>query len=200
MARRAQDDFCDVFLSHSHVDADDVEEIAGRLEDEHGLRPWLDRWVLIPGRPWQPELARGLAKAASCAVCLGHHTPRGWFEREIEKAMNRQTQDGDFRVIPVLLPSADAELSTALQESFLELNTWVDFRNVADRDRAFHLLVCGVRGVAPGRWTAPAAGDPESKQLVDKLHELRRLRQAELVDESVGLEIQRKIVEKLLDF
>src|SRR3954470_4515694 len=89
----------DVFLSHSHRDADWVEDLAKRLEDERRVRPWLDRWVLVPGEPWQRKIARGLEEAASCAVCLGQHTPRGWFEREIEKALSRQAVDRRFRVI-----------------------------------------------------------------------------------------------------
>ena len=189
----------DVFLSHSHVDADWVESLAKRLEDEHEIRPWLDRWVLIPGKPWQREMARGLEHATSCAVCLGRGTPRGWFENEIEKALNRQTKDGGFRVIPVLVPGANVELVETLQETFLDLNTWVDFGTHAEPDRAYHLLACGVKGVPPGRWTPDATSDSPGKEFVDKLLKLRQLREASLVDDTVALDIQRKILDKLLD-
>lgn len=190
----------DVFLSHSHLDADWVEELATRLQDERGIHPWLDRWVLVPGKPWQREIARGLEQAASCAVCLGQQTPRGWFENEIGKALNRQAKDTEFRVIPVLLPGADAKLAETLRDTFLDLNTWVDFRAYSDPNRAFHLLVCGVKGLAPGRWTPPAPRNTLGADMVQKLHELRQLRQASLVDDAVALDVQRKIVEKLLGF
>src|SRR5450759_3398956 len=92
-----------VFLSHSHQDAIWVKDLAERLEDECGFHVWLDKWILIPGKSWQQEMARGLEQAESCAVCIGKETPKGWFKEEIQKALNRQTHDDQFRVIPVLL-------------------------------------------------------------------------------------------------
>src|SRR5947207_1603762 len=46
----------DVFLSHSSPDKLAVEELARRLEDEAKLKPWLDKWNLVPGEPWQEAL------------------------------------------------------------------------------------------------------------------------------------------------
>jgi hypothetical protein len=40
------------FLSHNSDHKPAVEEIANRLRDE-GIEPWLDKWNLIPGQPWQ---------------------------------------------------------------------------------------------------------------------------------------------------
>ena len=194
---RSPTDQCDVFLSHSHLDAETVEDIAQRLEDEHGIHPWLDQWVLIPGTPFQPKLARGLAEATTCAVCLGSQTPSGWFEMEIQKAIQRQAEDADFRVIAVLLQGADSEVVYALKTSFLELNTWVDFREGADGERALHLLACGVKGVAPGRWTPPR---PTDDGYIKQLEELRQLRRAKLIDDDLAIEFQREIVRKRLGF
>src|SRR5438552_12752671 len=136
-----------VFLSHSHTDALWVEELARRLEDEAKLHVWLDKWVLVPGGQWQQELARALDQANSCAVCIGEHTPMGWCREEMERALNRQTKDSSFRVIPVLLPGAKKEYV----DNFLELRTWVDFSK-NDPAYAFHLLVSGIKGQPPGRW------------------------------------------------
>jgi len=115
----------DVFLSHSHNDTDCVVTLAKKIEDDHGLHVWLDRWILIPGEGWQQAMARGLNQANSCAVFIGKETPRGWFKEEIQRALNRQTKDSQFRVIPVLLPGSD-DMNV---DDFLELRTWVDFRN-----------------------------------------------------------------------
>lgn len=41
------------FLSYSHDDANWVENLAYRLEDQDGFKVWLDRWVLVPGKSWQ---------------------------------------------------------------------------------------------------------------------------------------------------
>ncbi|MFL5698421.1 MAG: toll/interleukin-1 receptor domain-containing protein [Ktedonobacteraceae bacterium] len=142
-----QSEHFDVFLSHSHVDAQWVEELAGRLEDQANLRVWLDKWVLIPGGQWQQALVRGLDQVSSCAVCIGEHTPTGWCREEMERALNRQTKDPSFRVIPVLLPNARKEHV----DNFLELRTWVDFGK-NNLDYAFHLLVSGIKGEPPGRW------------------------------------------------
>ena len=42
-----QDTQYDAFLSHSHQEAEIVEALANRLEDDAGLRVWLDKWVLV---------------------------------------------------------------------------------------------------------------------------------------------------------
>jgi hypothetical protein len=51
------------FLSHSHDDAEWVQRLAVRLEDQCGFRVWLDRWRLVPGGSWQQEMALGLDRA-----------------------------------------------------------------------------------------------------------------------------------------
>jgi len=140
-------EYFDIFLSYSHTDAEWVENLARRLEDEQGFRIWLDKWVLVAGQPWQQAMARGIDQAGCCAVCIGEYTPIGWFKREIERALDRQTKVPSFRVIPVLLPNA----KRVNVDDFLELNSWVDFRS-SDQDYAFHVLVCGVKGIPPGRW------------------------------------------------
>lgn len=139
--------YFDVFLSYAHQDAEWIEHLAQRLEDEAGFHVWLDKWMLVAGQPWQHGMAQGIDQARCCVVCIGEFTPAGWFKREIEKALNRQTGIPSFRVIPLLLPNA----KKVNVEDFLELNTWVDFRS-SDQAYAFHTLVCGVKGIAPGRW------------------------------------------------
>jgi hypothetical protein len=54
-----------------------------------------------------------------------------------------------FRVIPVLLPGAERGDRSKLP-SFLQVTTWVEFRTTLDDEHAFHLLIAGIRGVAPG--------------------------------------------------
>ena len=39
----------DVFLSHQSGDKQLVEILATQLEDKEGLKPFLDKWHLIPG-------------------------------------------------------------------------------------------------------------------------------------------------------
>lgn len=146
----------DVFLSYSHCDGSHVEELAKRIDD-HGLKVWLDRWVLVPGGKWQPEIAHGLKRANACAVCISARTPSGWFKEEIERAIDRQTKDPTFRVIPILLPGAQEDNV----EDFLELRTWVDFRNGITNNKSFHYLICGIKGLPPGRIDEDNAEDSD---------------------------------------
>lgn len=184
----------DAFLSHAHIDAEWVEGLACRLEDECGYRVWLDKWVLIPGKSWQQAMERGLGDAGACAVCIGARTPEGWFREEIERALDRQTTDPTFLVIPVLLPDA----TTDFTPGFLSLRTWADFRQGQDTEYAFHVLKQGIAGKPVGRWPpASVAPNDNLREYEDRILELRRLH-ALGVHEEVVIEFERKILDKWL--
>lgn len=191
MVRNSQPEY-DVFLSHSHEDADVVETLAKRLEDEFGFNVWLDKWTLVPGGNWQQEMARGLEEAKCCAVCIGENTNKGWFQQEVELALHRQTQDEIFRVIPVLLPNANKENVF----SFLKLKTWVDFIGGMNNKRQLHVLVCGIKGIAPGRGSgADDTPQPKEDTVGRKLKQLRNWENSNLIDASVAVEYQRKTLD-----
>lgn len=187
-------EYFDVFLSHSETDTIWVEEnLAKRLEDEHNFHVWLDKWKLIPGESWQRARARSIDQARCCAVCIGEHTPNDWFKQEIERALHRQTKVPSFKVIPVLLPHAkDINI-----DDFLKLNTLVDFKN-ADNDYAFHVLVCGIKGLSPGRWPPQEKTSMKKPRTTeDILKEIKILRDKNLIDDEIAIEYQRKIIEKV---
>jgi TIR domain len=195
MTVEPQPDWYDVFLSHAHVDAAVVESLASRLVDEGRFSVWLDRWILVPGKHWQQEMAKGLDLARTCAVCVGGKTPAGWFREEIQRALNRQTKDETFRVIPVILPGGDA----CLIDEFLELRTWVDFKDGIQDGYAFHLLTCGVKGVAPGRYEAKLGiVSPQMAGVREMLASIRTLRDEQLIDRDIAAEYQRRILDKLV--
>ncbi len=186
----------DTFLSHSHDEAPWVEGLAIRLEDECGFKIWLDKWVLVPGKSWQQAIARGLEGTTSCAVFIGANTPKGWFREEIERALDLQTRNPDFRIIPVLLPDADS----AHVPGFLSLRTWADFRNGQDQDYAFHVLKQGIKGEPVGRWPTKdnSSGSGDLCHYEQKIIELSRFRSLG-VNEEVIIEFERKILDKWLD-
>ena len=97
----------DVFLSHNRSDKVSVEQLAVRLEDETGLKPFLDKWHLVPGEPWQEAIEEALDNSAACAVFLGPDGLGSWENEEMRSALVRRVRDKSFRVIPVLLPGAD---------------------------------------------------------------------------------------------
>jgi hypothetical protein len=139
-----------VFLSHSSADKPAVEELARRLAKE-GIQAWLDKWNLIPGKPWQPEIEKALAESESCAVFVGPSGFSPWQNEEMRAAIDQRVRDSGkrFRVIPVLLPGAERAERSSLP-TFLTATTWVEFRDSLDDADAFHRLVCGIRGIEPG--------------------------------------------------
>ena len=60
-----------VFLSHNSGDKPAVEALALRLRKERDIEPWLDKWNLIPGQPWQEELEVAIKGCDSCVIFIG---------------------------------------------------------------------------------------------------------------------------------
>ena len=139
-----------VFLSHNSADKPTVEELAVRLRRE-GIEPWLDKWNLIPGAPWQSAIEAVLADCATCAVFIGSGGLGPWQHEEMRAAITRRVYEshGQFRVIPVLLPRTERPERGKLP-TFLTATTWVEFRHSLDDAEAFRRLVCGIRGEEPG--------------------------------------------------
>ncbi len=144
----------DVFLSHASADKPNVEALARRLRDD-GLEPFLDKWHLIPGEPWQEALEEALEASRTCAVFVGARLGP-WQNEEMRAALDERARDGSFRVIPVLLPGALMPGKKDLPR-FLRRLTWVELGAGLDDDDAYHRLVCGIRGVPPDADSAPPA-------------------------------------------
>jgi hypothetical protein len=49
-----------VFFSHNSKDKPLVEKLAKKLEKEKFIEPWLDKWNLVQGDPWQEALEKAL--------------------------------------------------------------------------------------------------------------------------------------------
>lgn len=156
----------DVFLSHNSVDKPVVEIIARQLVDA-GIRPWLDKWNLIPGEPWQEGLEEALDACPIVAVFLGPKGISPWENEEMRSALEERVRDRSRRVIPVLLPGAPVPQDRSLPR-FLRRLTWVDFRRGLADEEAFQRLVAGIRGVAPGggkaRTPPPIAPDVDREK------------------------------------
>jgi hypothetical protein len=77
---------------------------------------------------------------------------------------------------------------------FLELRTWIDFRDDSNNDYEFHRLVCGAKGLPPGRWhPRNDVGDNDSAE--KKLNKLAEYRQKNLIIDDVYREYQCKILD-----
>src|SRR5262249_40155322 len=133
----------DVFLSYDRTDAASVSSIAEILRGR-GLKVFFDRDYLAPGQPWPDLLEKNLRACKSAAICLGPQGLGPWQKREQYVALDRQTRESEFPVIPLLLPGAkDPPLG------FLRLQTWVDFRASLGDQAAMDCLTAAIRGAAP---------------------------------------------------
>src|SRR5437016_2718356 len=99
----------DVFVSYHWRDRAQVERIAHALRAA-GVRPFVDRWYLTPGRPWPSALESAISSCGAAAVFVGAEGLGPWQQREKDLALERQVTDPNFGVIPVLLPGAEPVL------------------------------------------------------------------------------------------
>jgi len=142
----------DVFVSYHRREQDAVESLARRLR-ALGLRVFLDRWYLVPGRPWPEALEAALRNCRSVAVLIGPGELGSWQQREVSLAIDRQASEPGFPVIPVLLPGSEPVLG------FLTQNTWIDLRQGIDDEDALRLLAEVARGALPAAEVGPAAAE-----------------------------------------
>lgn len=152
-----------VFLSHNSADKPAVEALALQLRKERDIEPWLDKWNLIPGQPWQEELEVAIRACDRCAIFIGRGDPQKgvlgpWQNAELRALISRQISErgSQFAVIPVLLPDAERGQRSALP-TFLVANTWVEFRHSLDDPDAWTRLLAGIRRQKPD---SPTDGQP----------------------------------------
>jgi small GTP-binding protein len=136
----------DVFLSYNTKDRAQVVILADGLRSI-GIRPWLDVWDLVPGRPWQKGLHRAITRVKSAVVCVGVSGIGPWQDHEVA-AFIRKFVKRDSAVIPALLPGARKQPKLPI---FLESFRWVDLRDFRpDNTRPLANLVAGILGRRPG--------------------------------------------------
>lgn len=152
----------DVFLSHSGADTQTVAQLADSLR-KRGLMPWLDIEQVLPGVPFQPQLATGLEASRCFAVLVGAEEVGSWVHEELNAAITRSVADRSFRVFLVLLPTAPAHFDPTELHRFLSQRTWVDLRSVDDEGVAGDMLARAVRG-EPLRLVGPGV-EPQQGRL-----------------------------------
>ena len=137
----------DVFLSHSSQNLEQVEQIAKRLEDEAGLRPFLDKWHLVPGESWQDAMEEALDASKTVAVFLGPDGLGPWENKKMNSALVERIKSKSLRIIPILLPGANLKENNAIPQ-FLRRLTWVDFHYGTDDSIGFARLVAAIKNVS----------------------------------------------------
>ncbi|HYF35018.1 MAG TPA: TIR domain-containing protein [Prosthecobacter sp.] len=136
----------DVFLSHNSKDKKEVEEIAKRLKAK-GIRPWLDKWDLIPGDTIQDALEKAI-KTIPCAVLFFGKADLGkWHVQEVRVYIEKWA-NGASRMIPAVLPGVEEMPEMPI---WVRQNLWADLRDWKEPESdAFYRLVCGIVNRRPG--------------------------------------------------
>ncbi len=147
-----------VFLSYNSEDHEMVESIAVYLDDRAKLRPWFDRWEVVPGESAIRQMERGLAACEACVVFVGPSGQGPWQEEEVEAVLHRAAKKEGFRVIPALLPGLEEKPDLP---PLLANKAWISLARGLEDDRALYLLECGIRGVPPGRQRPRVEQDPD---------------------------------------
>jgi hypothetical protein len=151
----------DIFLSHHSADKGLVEGMAEKLQAK-GLKPWLDKWCLVPGRAWQLELATTLRSCPTFGIFVGQNGLGDWAREELLVAQDRAARDRSFRVIPILLPGVPDPFDYSELPPFLTQRTWVDFRHGLDQPRPFRALINAIQGLPPGADSESPTGTEQS--------------------------------------
>jgi tetratricopeptide (TPR) repeat protein len=139
----AGDDQFDVFLCHNNSNKASIKVIGTQLR-RLGLKPWLDEWELVPGRPWQQALEAQIGRIKTAAVFVGPAGIGPWQDKEMRGFLEEFDRRGT-PVIPVILPSC---VKTPDLPMFLKQHHYIDFR-VAEPD-PYRQLIWGITGEKPG--------------------------------------------------
>jgi hypothetical protein len=150
-----------VFLSHSSADAAAAKSIAQLLHNA-GLTVWLELDEITPGNDWQSTLETALKASTHFVVPVGETGVRRWVEREVRYALERNTEEPGYRLIPLLLPGAvEQDLPLFLkQQQFLRL----DWRQ-PDAE-AIQSVAAAIRDAPPGQVSVLPPGESPFRGLL----------------------------------
>ena len=150
-----------VFLSHSSADAAAAKSVAQLLKNA-GLTVWLELDEIKPGNAWLPTLETALKASTHFVVLVGETGVRRWVEREVRYALERNTDDPTYHIVPLLLRDAiEKDLPLFLkQHQYLKL----DWRQ-PDAD-AIRKVATAIRNAPPGHVSVLPPGESPFRGLL----------------------------------
>ena len=99
-----------VFLCHSSGDKPTVEKFYNTLI-KNGVKPWLDKFDLIPGQEWRIEIPKAVKNSHVVIVFLSHNSinKEGYVQKEISIALDiaEEKPAGTIFIIPAKLESCE---------------------------------------------------------------------------------------------
>jgi formylglycine-generating enzyme required for sulfatase activity len=156
----------EVFIAYRSFDRSAAGVLAQRLQ-EAGIETWLDSINLSPGDSWNVALETALKRCRVCLILIGVHNtsshiiheaynlradesrdePRDSFDLAAAlpnsgmlQAIERRLSQGNFSVIPVLLPGTSRDQLTQLP-AFMQKLQWIEFLHSLDDERAYKRLL-----------------------------------------------------------
>ena len=165
----------DAFVSYNRADAAEVDAVVTQLKALGAAEPalWYDT-SLDPGDVWFQHVEAGLQSCKSTVVFIGTRGLGPIQEREIGVAMSlnaaRRSTDAPHKVVPVLLPGADARALPALVSA---IEHYVTLANCHDL-LAIGAIYRAIIGADPLASRDARAGEPpyqpfEARDLVTAL-------------------------------
>lgn len=158
----------ELFLSHSHADADLVLHIAGQL-DELGVKVFLDQWELAPGKGAK-ELAAAMSASGAIAVFLSGSSVGLWHIEEAYQALVLAVEHGTPAFF-VWLPGSDPAAPPPDMPTWLQSRGRVVVRQLTDgglADRELGLLVAAAWDRTPRqieKWLAERRVAPPRRSI-----------------------------------
>lgn len=155
----------DVSVAKAHYDAMmwyhpdqrvEVEDLARRLEDETGLKIWLNLWHLVPGEVEAAALATAYDQSACMLVFVGNGGRYPWDYIDQRGALTKVWLKAKRRVVPVLLSGANRPDRESGIPPFLRRCTWAELGSAVGHDE-LEVLARAIRGLPPGRPQAAPA-------------------------------------------
>ncbi len=103
-----------VFVSHSSSDAAIVRRLREALVP-HGVDLWIDRRELAPGDALDPQISDAIDDAAHLIALLSPEALKSdWVKKEVERAKEVSARRPGFRLVPVLRPPLEPEMTSWL--------------------------------------------------------------------------------------
>ena len=138
------DEFYDVFLAHNNVDKPSVKAVYKALRNR-GLRPWLDKEEIPPGRWFTDIIQEAIRQVKAAAVFIGPEGVSRWQAVELRTFIG-QCIERKIPVIPVLLPGVEEIPSDLL---FLQGLHMVSFQEHVEEAQPLNELQWGITGQRP---------------------------------------------------
>lgn len=134
----------DVFLAHNSLDKPQVEAVARELR-QRGIKYWLDKEQIPPGRWFQDVIQEAIPNVKSAAIFIGANAVGKWQKLELRSFINRCVE-ANIPVIPVLLPGVNNIPENLV---FLKELCWVKFSQSIDEKEVLDNLEWGITGKKP---------------------------------------------------